>query len=162
MTKKYFKLFAVFVFVFVLTKVNAQESISTSGSNATGSGGTISYTVGQMVYTTNTGTTGSVAQGVQQPYEITVVSGVEQAKDIKLMCKAYPNPTVDNLILETANYDSNNLTYQLIDINGKLIDSKQIIANETNIIMNDYAVGVYFLKLFTDRNSIKTFKIIKQ
>jgi hypothetical protein len=40
-----------------------------AGGEATGSGGSVSYSVGQVVYTTNTGINGSVAQGVQQPYE---------------------------------------------------------------------------------------------
>ena len=46
----------------------AQNIIPASGGNATGSGGTVSYTVGQIVYVTDTGNTGSVIQGVQQPY----------------------------------------------------------------------------------------------
>ena len=60
----------------------AQEAIPAAGSNAIGSGGSVSYSVGQVVYTINTGTNGSVAEGVQQPYEISVVVGIEQAKDI--------------------------------------------------------------------------------
>jgi len=45
--------------------VCAQDSTNSSGGNATGSGGTVAYSVGQVVYTTNTGTNGSLAQGVQ-------------------------------------------------------------------------------------------------
>ncbi|MBI9054493.1 MAG: T9SS type A sorting domain-containing protein [Bacteroidales bacterium] len=162
MTKNYIRLFIVFIFVFVLTKVNAQEILSTSGNNAAGGSGTVTYTVGQIVYSTIIGESGSLAQGVQQAYEITVISGFEHKKDIKLMCKAYPNPTVDNLILEIANYESDNLTYQLVDVNGKLIQTKKITVNETDIYMNNCAVGVYFLKLSSNCNPIKTFKIIKQ
>ena len=51
----------------------AQESVNSTGGNATGSGGTVSYTIGQVGYTTNTGSNGSVAQGVQQAYEILTV-----------------------------------------------------------------------------------------
>ncbi|MFT6196114.1 MAG: hypothetical protein ACJAXY_000429, partial [Nonlabens sp.] len=42
----------------------SQQTIPTSGGDATGSGGSSSYTVGQLVYTTNTGS-GTVIQGVQ-------------------------------------------------------------------------------------------------
>ena len=45
---------------------NAQDAIPATGGDATGSGGSASYTVGQIGYTTNTGTNGSVAEGVQQ------------------------------------------------------------------------------------------------
>jgi hypothetical protein len=60
---------------FSLSTIHAQEAIPAGGGNASGSGGSASYSVGQVVYTTNTGTNGSAAQGVQQPYEISVVSG---------------------------------------------------------------------------------------
>jgi hypothetical protein len=44
--------------------IRAQNAIPASGGNATGSGGSVSYTFGQVVYTTKSGTGGSVAQGV--------------------------------------------------------------------------------------------------
>lgn len=37
----------------------AQESVNTSGGDASGSGGTVAYSVGQVVYTTNTDYLGS-------------------------------------------------------------------------------------------------------
>ncbi len=35
--------------------LHAQETVSTTGGDATGTGSTTSYTIGQVVYTTNTG-----------------------------------------------------------------------------------------------------------
>ena len=78
----------------------AQETVPATGGNASGSGGSASYSIGQMVYTTNTGTNGSVAQGVQQPYEISVITGIEEAKGISLNCSAYPNPTIEFITLK--------------------------------------------------------------
>ena len=60
-----------------LTGLQAQQAIPASGGNASGSGGSASYSVGQVIYSKNTGTNGSVAQGIQQPYEIMVVTGIE-------------------------------------------------------------------------------------
>ena len=40
-----------------LTQVNAQEAVVTSGGNTTGTNGNVSYSVGQIVYTTNSGAT---------------------------------------------------------------------------------------------------------
>ena len=70
--------------------VLAQEGISVSGGNATCNGGSVSYTIGQVVYTCNNGDEGSVAQGVQQPYEISVVSSAGNFKNVDLACMAYP------------------------------------------------------------------------
>ncbi len=48
--------------------IHAQQATTATGGDASGSGGTVASSVGQIVYTTNTGTTGSVVQGVQQPF----------------------------------------------------------------------------------------------
>jgi hypothetical protein len=53
--------------IFPANGINAQETITTSGGNASGSGGSVSFTVGQVAYTTNTSSAGTVSQGVQQP-----------------------------------------------------------------------------------------------
>ena len=42
----------------------AQEAVTPSGGEATGTGGTASYSVGQIAYTTNTGANGSVVNVV--------------------------------------------------------------------------------------------------
>jgi hypothetical protein len=155
------KLSAVFLLGISLTGLQAQEAITATGGNASGSGGSIGYTVGQVVYTTNTGTTGSVAQGVQQAYDISVVIAIKEAKDIGLQCSAYPNPTTDILILKVENYQSDNLSYQLFDINSKLLENKKIESSETSITMGTLVPAIYFLKVTDNNKEIKTFKIIK-
>jgi hypothetical protein len=138
-----------------------QESIPATGGNATGSGGTVSYTIGQVVYTTNTGSEGSALQGVQQPYEISIETAIEQAKDIILVLTTYPNPTTDNLTLKIENYDSQNLSYYLFDVNGKLLENKKVTENETTISMTNLSSAIYFLKVIDNQEEIKIFKIIK-
>lgn len=61
---------STFLFLFLgQTGLYAQTSILASGGDNSGSGGSVSYSVGQVFYTTNTGTSGSVEQGVQHPFE---------------------------------------------------------------------------------------------
>src|SRR5574344_478883 len=110
-----------------LTGLQAQESINTTGGNASGSGGTVSYSVGQVMYNTHTGTNGSVAEGVQQPYEISVVIGIEEAKDINLLLSAFPNPTDDYLTLEIQSIIQTQYFASLYDLNGKLLQKIPII-----------------------------------
>jgi hypothetical protein len=155
------KYLLVHLFVLGLTRLQAQEATITTGSNASGSGGSVSYSIGQMVYTTNTGINGSMAQGVQQPFEISLVTGLEEAEGISLQCSVYPNPTTDYLVLKVENFDKENLSYQLIDINGKPIENKNITGNETNIIMSDLVPATYFLKVTLNNKEVKTFKIVK-
>ncbi len=139
----------------------AQESVNASGGDATGSGGTVTYSVGQVVYTTNTGTSGSVAQGVQQPYEISVVTGIEEAKDINLTVTAYPNPTTDYLTLSIGEFDISNVSYQLYDMNGKLLQSEKVTGNQTSIVMSNLVPANYFVKVIQGNKEVKIFKIIK-
>ena len=143
------------------TTIQAQNAIPVSGGNGTGSG-TVSFSLGQIVYTTNTSiTSGSVAQGVQQPFEISVITGIEQAKDITLVCSVYPNPTNDILTLKVENYDTESLYYKLFDANGKLMGSKMVTGNETIISMANLLPNLYVLKVIDNQKEIKTFKIIK-
>lgn len=152
---------ALFLFLIGMTGLQAQVAVTTTGGNASGSGGTSSYTVGQLGYTTNTGTTGSVAQGVQQPYEISIVIGVEEAKEIELTCVLYPNPTTDFVNLKLNSFKVENISYQIFDFNGKLLDLKKVVGSETSIQMKGYADAVYFLKVFQGEKELKTFKIVK-
>ena len=139
----------------------AQESTNASGGDATGSGGTVAYSVGQVVYTNNTGTNGSVAQGVQQAFEISVVTGLEEAKGINFLVIAYPNPTTDYLTLRIDEFEISNLSYQLYDINGKLLQNEKITSDQTSIVMSNLVPSSYFVKVIQGNKEVKTFKIIK-
>ena len=143
------------------TGLHAQNVVSATGNNASGSGGTISFTVGQIVYTTIPGTNGSLAQGVQQPYEISVMTEIEKARDIVLDFLVYPNPTSDNLRLVMKNFDLNDVRYQLYNINGVLLQDHQVLDSETLIPMQGQQPSTYFLKILQGNKEIKTFKIIK-
>jgi len=161
MRNKKLKLSALLLLCFGMFGLQAQNAIPASGGNASGSGGTSSYTVGQVVYTTFTGTNGSAAQGVQQPFEISIITAIEEAKDISLEIVVYPNPATDFIKLKIENYEVKNLRYQLYDINGSLLQDNKIVGNETNIVMSNYMSATYFLKVTDNNKLIKTFKIIK-
>jgi hypothetical protein len=57
------KLIIVFYLLGLGTALRAQEALSVTGGNASGSGGSVSYTIGQVAYQTHNGTNGSVAVG---------------------------------------------------------------------------------------------------
>lgn len=161
MRHKKLKLSAVLFLGLGLTGLQAQESVNAIGGNASGSGGTVAYSVGQVVYTTNTGTNGSVAQGVQQPFKISVVTGIEEAKGVNLSVLAYPNPTTDYLTLEVKDFELSTLHFQLFEMNGKLLQSEKITGNQTSIVMSNLLPATYFVKVIKDNKEVKTFKIIK-
>jgi hypothetical protein len=161
------KKFKISVLIFLglgLTVLRAQEAIPTTGGNASGSGGTVSYSIGQVVSSTYTGATGAVFQGVQQPFEILVVTGIEQANGITLQCSAFPNPTTDFLYLKVdgaAALITESMSYQLCDIQGKLLESKNLQETDASISMEKLTPAIYFLSIIADQKVVKTFKIIK-
>ncbi|MBN2729529.1 MAG: T9SS type A sorting domain-containing protein [Bacteroidales bacterium] len=162
MTKKKTIICAIIFLGLGLSGLQAQTSINATGGNTSGSGGSASYSVGQLVYQTHTGTNGSVAEGVQQPYEISVVTGLEEAKGINLSISAYPNPTTDFLELKVESEKLEDFSYQLYDMSGKLLQSAKITGPQTIIVMSNFVPATYFLKVIEGEKEVKTFKIIKK
>lgn len=142
--------------------LHAQESTTASGGEASGDGGTVSYSVGQVVYGTHSGTTGSVSEGIQQPYEISVIIGLEET-GINLNISAFPNPTTDYLILKIADdaHQESRFTITLYDLNGRVIEQQVVVSNETAIDMASLNAATYILKVNNENQEVKTFKIIK-
>lgn len=149
-------------FTFSLSTVTAQESFNSAGGSTAGSGGSVSYTVGQVAYQTHTGPNGSVAEGVQQQYEISAVTAIEETKGINLTVSAYPNPTTDYLTLEVKDFELSALHFQLYDMHGKLLLNEKITGNKTSIVMSDLVPATYFVKVIQNNREVKTFKIVKR
>ena len=158
--KMKYKKVKISVLLLGLGLTSQAQATTATGGDASGSGGAVAYSVGQIVYTTNTGTTGSVAQGVQQPYEISIVLGIED-NSINLGLSAYPNPTTNYLTLNVGNFELSTLNFQLYDISGKLIERRKIISISETIAMENLPTATYFLKVSNNNNEVKTFKIIK-
>ena len=151
--------FLSFLLSFSMNAQTSHQVLSATGGDATGSGGTVAFSVGQIVYTTSTGTTGSVAQGVEQAYEISSVGIKETALNISL--SVFPNPTSDFLTLKVQDYNNEALSYNLLDEQGKLVLNEQIITQDTQVAMSTLARGAYFINIVQANKKIQTFKIIK-
>jgi opacity protein-like surface antigen len=138
----------------------AQESANASGGNAIGSGGSSAYSVGQVIYTTNTGNNSNVDQGVQHSIEILSLSAKETSLNISLT--VFPNPTTENLTLQINDFTNEKLTYQLFDMQGKQFSNREITAQQTHINMNSLPTATYFINVVNQENKkVKSFKIIK-
>jgi len=155
------KLIVITILFFSMHNLQAQDAITGSGGNASGLGGSISYSVGQIVYTTISNSNGSVSQGIQQPYEISSVTGIKEALGISLEINAYPNPTADILTLKVEDYGIQHLSYKLFSVSGILLENKNVESNETSIMMKSLSPSSYFLIVYDNQKEVKTFQIIK-
>ena len=68
----------------------------------------------------------------------------------------------DELISKFKDSALDNLSYKLIDINGKAIANGSITNTDTQINMQSLALGMYILKVNQNNQELKTFKIIKK
>lgn len=153
------KIFIVGAFFTCAVAASGQTGVVTSGGNASGSGGSVSFSVGQVVYTTNSDANSSVAQGVQQPYEISEIVAISDYA-LEWECTVFPNPANDFLIISQTHTDK--CTFQLYDNNGQLIRQGNLNMGETNIPMRDLAPEVYFLRITNAAGQMeKEFKIVK-
>lgn len=138
----------------------AQETTLTAGGDATGSG-SASYSIGQAFYVTSSGADATVADGVQQAYEISSTIGIEEYDVITLDFEVYPNPTSSSLTLDLKDFSPSELGYVLYDVSGRLIEREGLSQSKTNIEMTHLPESMYFLKVTDGTSVVKTFKIIK-
>jgi hypothetical protein len=154
-------LLSLFFYVFTITPLFAQQAILSSGAEAEGNG-SMSYSFGQVFYRAYTGTGGSIGEGVQQVYEISVVKITSLEEKIELSASVYPNPARDYLMLYMDEQDFSQVRYHLFDVHGKTLGQKDILQPETQINMQDLAPAVYLLHVVKDHQALKVFKIVKK
>ncbi|MDX2360342.1 MAG: T9SS type A sorting domain-containing protein [Crocinitomicaceae bacterium] len=143
--------------LFLGLKTNAQESSLSTGGNITGSDGSVAYSVGQVVYTINSSATVRVIQGVQQPFEISIVELTETLEDLNV--SVYPNPSSHYLNIAIDEKYSSDMEFELFSLNGNLIKSGKL-ESEGFIDISELRPSAYLLKIIVGQES-KTYKIIK-
>jgi hypothetical protein len=153
-------LYLVSVFFLFSFNISAQQTLDTSGGEASGSGGTLSYSIGQLLYNAFSDSNNTETQGVQQPFEISVISDTKIIKDINLKYKVFPNPAHTILFLELEN-ELPDAFFQLFDITGNLIKTHHVSAGINQINAQELVPAIYILKLSSGNKLLKSFKIIK-
>ena len=136
-----------------------QTSVNTAGGEVKNTSGSVSYSIGQVAYTSVSNSNGSVSQGVQQAYQISTLNLEEKAFNFSL--SAYPNPTQDNLNLRVGNYRQEQLVYRLLDMGGKLLSEAKIQTQETVIEMQQLPSATYYVEVHHDNKKVQSFKIVK-
>lgn len=149
----------VFLMMISVT-LSSQSAFIATGGVISGAGGSLTYSIGQVAYTSVKNITGSVGQGVQQPYEIFEITGTYQ-QGISLEVLAWPIPTAGLLWLRIQNSHFFPWSYLLFDQVGKLLEYESSTGIDATIDLHQYPAGIYFLKVSAGQQGIKTFKIIK-
>ncbi|MBU0764776.1 MAG: T9SS type A sorting domain-containing protein [Bacteroidetes bacterium] len=147
---------------FSIAQSVSPEVVAASGDYNEGSGVTISWTLGEIMTETYSGTDINLTQGFQQSsYSIT---SVEEYLPEALSVTVYPNPATDKVFMNIRGSETTRIKVELFDLQGKTIHS-QVFDNIPQIIemnLTPYANSAYLLKI-TDTGSTKcnTYKIQK-
>ncbi|MFW5819931.1 MAG: T9SS type A sorting domain-containing protein [Bacteroidota bacterium] len=155
--------FTTILLLFGISGLNAQTSLPASGGNISGSGGSLSYTLGQVEYVSFSDASGnSIEHGIQQAYELFIVSANENDLKIGAEIRAYPNPANDYLIIQLQDNIKQDYSLAIYNINGELRKIIKLEENETKITMEEFVPSVYFIKIFRKNKIVKSLKIIKK
>lgn len=152
-------------FLLIGTFLYAQERAVSSGGEANGTGGSMSFSIGQIDYINVTSATAMITQGVQQPEEILISLGNKPIViDRNPMYTLYPNPAIDHTVLYINQPITKDTSYVLYDLLGRVMASERLINVRTTIKMDRFPDAVYVLTLVEDNSNkvVRKFKIVKK
>jgi hypothetical protein len=139
----------------------AQQAVSVTSGNVSGSGGTASFTSGRTSYASYISTSGAVSEGTQPTFIINVAAQSDPDRSITLESDSYPNPATDYLILKIHRNLIENMKYQLVDLNGKILEEAFIGDVETSISLKHYKPTSYLLKVMDNSTELTVFNITR-
>lgn len=143
---------------------DTMETFNASGDDATGSSGSVTYSIGQVFYTFIGASIYNVTQGIQQEELYQTLAIEENSIEPKTEIFIFPNPTTDFVIvnMEGFEFETGPRSYQLYDFQGRLIKQNIINQIETQIELNDLSSSIYLLQVHVNNKIVKTFKILKK
>ena len=135
-----------------------QDVVATGGGYHTGPGTAISYTIGEPVIATVGNASTTLTQGFQQPWaDINTI--VDDAATDGPGINVYPNPVrhILHIAMEGA---PDGHHYVLHDAEGRQVTDGRIGSIITDLDMEPYASGSYYLRVLGPKdNSVRSFKI---
>ncbi len=150
---KYFFLFFLAISVTAYSQDMPQQVIGSAGDQHTNESASVSWTVGEVSTATFSSSSVTLSQGFQQG-NLTINTLVDQDM-LDFNLKAYPNPVIDILLLET---DEKQQMYQVINMQGEVVLNGNITAVLQEIDFTNLPNGVYLLSV----DQKQTHKIIKK
>jgi len=144
-----------------IVNIYGQSSFVINGQELSGNSVNISSSMGQVAFRNVMEGYAAITEGVQQPYEITIVTALNEPLIQEFDISVYPNPTIDFLTINIKNNQTKGLSFMLFDELGKFIIQGMLDDVSGKIPMQTYRPAVYFLQLIKNDKTLNIFKIIK-
>lgn len=160
MKKLLISLIAFFCIQSLSSQSVSREVVATSGSTFSSTSANLSWTLGEMMIETYSGSSAEITQGFQQT-KLSVTS-IDENSD-KVGVKVFPNPTHNQINLQ---FKGKHPTYSisLYDFEGRIIREISIEKTVSNklIDLSGEAAGTYLLKVSSeDQGILNTYKVQK-
>lgn len=148
------------ILILLVVNANAQQVVASSGNTGSAAGYTISWTLGEPVIETISGSNNILTQGMHQTKLLVTAIGEMDFPGLEV--KVYPNPTGRFLKIEVIHTGNEQFLYELTDITGRQTMLKQMQSNTEVVDMGSFVSGIYLIRVLSAKNEIvKTCKIIK-
>jgi hypothetical protein len=162
-TPKSMRVFTIFALYFaIISTIFGQSSILTIGSTVEGSGGSISFSSGQIVYTCLESADYSLSQGVQQAYEVSIRTDTKQLPEWVNNIQVYPNPVNHQLFISLDQLNLPALSYSIYNVNGELIQKGNMHSLFHTINLSAWPSSIYILHIQAEDGSQYSFNLVKK
>ena len=142
------------------------DVIGSSGSFDSSSGGSIAWTMGEVLSETQTSAGNKLTQGFHQSNFCFKTGIVENGNNsFGNEISLFPNPFEENLTIDFSRSDSENFQIEVFDVQGKLLKSNSLVfsngsGKRATLGMTGCSEGIYLLTI-SSKNKNETFKINK-
>jgi hypothetical protein len=144
--------------ILAATQLAAQSAVIASGGDAVSSSGSVSFSIGQISNAQATASTGSLSEGVQQPFEFFEVTVNEVLREIGI--SLFPNPALTDVMLELPTFQEG-IVARFCSSNGSLIEEVNIKSKTTSVNVRNWAASTYYIQLSDAAGHTSSYKMVK-
>ena len=153
------RFFATLVILSLHPILFGQQNTVSGGGYAYSTAGTVNFTIGQTCFQNTTNISADLNDGVQQPYEFFTL-GFSPILSFKSEILVYPNPTQSLFYISLLFEEVENIFVKVYTADGKIIYDLQLLQKVTEISLDAFPQGIYFVEVF-GLPTATTYKIIK-
>ena len=153
------KITFAFILLFISQISFSQNSLVSGGGEGSGSGGSVSFSMGQVGFQPFENSLLKISPGVQQPFELFLLS-FDEAMYSSDKFKAFPNPAYELINLETPL--TGEINFLVFDEQGKSVASGKSNESTFSFHCKNLPSGIYTMSLDNTSGNPTIIKFVKR
>lgn len=152
----------IFYLVFLLQSqlFYGQSATVSLGQSIGSSEGSVSYSIGQIAFTSYSEGGISINEGVQQPFEILLSSLISNHSE-NIFARVYPNPALHQIRVEIIASHLTNAHFTITDLQGRSLTDSKAVPLSKWINLRNLEPGMYVLTIYTPEERPFNIQFIK-